>query len=158
VPTPTILHADLFAATLDDIAISQTGHTGFLEVVSLVDDPSMHWVLRNIEGAVFTTALGEDENPLVVITRENEPVGARGDSYRGQDFGWWETPGWGAALPWEPMKWLINREGAVNVEKVVLWARVDLFPEEPIVAEDEDLIENEEDLSPPIQEGDADEE
>jgi hypothetical protein len=159
VPTPTIRHADLFAATLEDIAISQTGRANTLEAVSLVDEPSMRWVLRDMEGAVFVTSLGETENPLVVITRKNEPVGARGDYYRGQDFGWWETPGWGGSLPWEPLKWLINREGNVNVEDVVLWARVDLFPEEPVVEEDQDLIENNgEESSPPMQGGDADDE
>jgi hypothetical protein len=158
VPTPTTRHADLFVSTLEDITLSQTGHASFLEVVSLVDEPSMRWALRNMEGTVFLPSLGETDNPLVVITRENEPVGARRDYYRGQDFGWWETPGWGEALPWEPMKWLINREGAVNVEKVVLWARVDLFPEEPVAVEDEVPSEDEVDLSPSVQGGDADEE
>ncbi|MFN2151624.1 MAG: hypothetical protein ACK2T5_08515, partial [Anaerolineales bacterium] len=155
VPTPTTRYANLFAATLEDLAISQTGRADFLEVVSLVDTPSVRWVLRNTEGAVFVSSLGETDNPLVVITRESEPVGARRDYYRGQDFGWWETPGWGEALPWEPMKWLINREGAVEVEKIVLWARVDLFPEEPVGLDAEPAEDAE---TAPLINPDADEE
>jgi hypothetical protein len=153
VPTPTTRHADLFATTLDDIALSQTGHADFLEVVSLVDAPSMRWVLRNTEGAVFVSSLGETDNPLVVITRENEPVGSRSDYYRGQDFGWWESPGWSGALPWEPLNWVVNRDGVVNVEKVVFWARVDLFPEEPVLTQDEEPILDEDNGPPLIDEG-----
>ena len=138
VPTPTTRHANLFQATIKDIALSQTGHANHLEVVSLVDAPSMRWVFRDIEGSVFVSSLSEDENPLVVITREDTAVGARQEYYRGQDFGWWESPGWGGALPWEPIDWVVNRDGVLITEKVVLWARVDLFPEEPVQAEDAD--------------------
>lgn len=141
VPTPTTRHADLFAATLEDIALSQTGHAAYLEIVSLVDTPSMRWVLRKTEGAVFISSLSEDENPMVIVTREDASVGARQEYYRGQDFGWWESPGWGGALPWEPVSWLVNRDGVLITEKVVIWARVDLFPEEPAAVEDTNLDE-----------------
>ncbi len=153
VPTPTTRHADLFAATVDDIALSQTGHAAYLEIVSLVDAPSMRWVLRNIEGAVFVSSLGEDDNPLVVIAREDDSIGARQEYYRGQDFGWWESPGWGGALPWEPISWLVNRDGVLITEKVVLWARVDLFPEEPVAAEEQESELNVEESSPSSDEG-----
>lgn len=135
-PIPTTRHADLFAATLEDIALSQTGHANHLEIVSLVDTPSMRWVLRNTEGAEFVSSLGEDENPMVVIAREDASVGERQEYYRGQDFGWWESPGWGGGLPWEPINWVVSRTGVLITEEVVLWARVDLFPEEPEIQEE----------------------
>jgi hypothetical protein len=131
IPAPTTRRTDLFSETLKDLALSQTGHEDFLEVVSLVDEPSMRWVLRDIEGLTFVSSMGEEENPLVIITRDSDPIGARQAYYRGQDFGWWESPGWGGAIPWEPLRWIVNRQGAVTIENVVLWARVDLFPEEP---------------------------
>jgi hypothetical protein len=113
----------------------------------------MRWVLRDLEGLTFVSSLGEEENPMVIITRDDGPIGARQAYYRGQDFGWWESPGWGGAIPWEPMRWIINREGATITEKVVLWARVDLFPEELEVV-DEPLLDTEtEESSPPVDEG-----
>jgi hypothetical protein len=152
-PIPTTRKVDLFMKTIEDLALLQTGHASHLEVVSLVDTPSMRWVLKNIEGAVFASSLGADENPLVVITREDDSVGSRQTYYRGQDFGWWESPGWGGALPWEPTLWVINRDGVVITEKVVLWARVDLFPEEP-EAENEPSLESEsEETSPLLDDG-----
>jgi len=147
-PTPTTRHTDLFSATLKDLALSQTGHADFLEVVSLVDEPSMVWSLRGIEGVTFVSSIGEDENPLVIITRDSDSIGARQSYYRGQDFGWWESPGWGGALPWEPMRWIVNREGAINTQKVVLWARVDLFPAEPEEVEEPVLDSETEESSP----------
>ena len=145
---------DLFTTTLKDLALSQTGHANFLEVVSLVDEPSMRWILRGIEGVTFVLSIGEDENPQVIIARDGDSVGSRQTYYRGQDFGWWESPGWGGALPWEPMRWVINREGATITEKVVLWARVDLFPEEP-EAIDESVLDDRksEKSSPSLDEG-----
>jgi len=147
-PAPTTRPTDLFSETLRDLALSQTGHADFLEVVSLVDEPSMRWVLRDIEGLTFVSSLGEEENPMVIITRDGDPIGARQAYYRGQDFGWWESPGWGGSIPWEPMRWIIDRKGAVITEKVVLWARVDLFPAEPETVE-EPLLEPETDHSEP---------
>jgi hypothetical protein len=147
-PAPTTRRTDLFSETLRDLALSQTGHADFLEVVSLVDEPSMRWVLRDIEGLTFVSSIGEEENPLVIITRDSDLIGARQAFYRGQDFGWWESPGWGGAIPWEPMRWIISRQGEVITENVVLWARVDLFPEEAEVV-DEALIESETDISSP---------
>ena len=113
----------------------------------------MRWALRNIEGVVFVSSLGSEENPLVVIAREGDAIGSRDEYYRGQDFGWWQSPGWGGALPWEPMRWIINREGVLLTEKVVLWARVDLFPEEPEAVEEPASEADMEDPSPLLDEG-----
>jgi hypothetical protein len=153
IPAPTTRRTDLFTDTLKDLALSQTGHADFLEVVSLVDEPSMRWVLRDIEGLTFISSLGEEENPLVIITRDGDPIGARQAYYRGQDFGWWESPGWGGAIPWEPLRWIINRQGVVNTERVVLWARVDLFPEEPEAVEEPLLVPDTDFPSPSSDEG-----
>ena len=152
-PTPTTRRVDLFTKTLKDLALSQTGHANFLEVVSLVDEPSMRWILRGIEGVTFVFSIDEDENPQVIIARDGDSVGSRQTYYRGQDFGWWESPGWGGALPWEPIRWVINREGATITENVVLWARVDLFPEEPEVIDESVLDAETEESSPSSDEG-----
>jgi hypothetical protein len=151
VPTPTTRQTGLFSATLKDLALTQTGHASFLELVSLVDAPSMRWVLRDIQGISFVSSLGEDQNPVVIIAREDDSIGARQSYYRGQDFGWWESPAWGEALPWEPVRWIISREAVLYTEKVVLWARIDLFPEEPEAATESGL--DAEETSPLLDEG-----
>jgi len=152
-PTPTTRYADLFVTTLEDIALSQTGDSDFLEVVSTVDTPSIRWALRDIQGTTFAASLGEDENPPVIITREGDTVGARQEYYRGQDFGWWESPGWEDSLPLESMRWVISREGPLITEKVVLWARVDLFPEEPETIEQPAPESETNESSPLVDEG-----
>ncbi|HBX70504.1 MAG TPA: hypothetical protein DEH25_14265, partial [Chloroflexi bacterium] len=146
-------YADLLADTLHDLALTQTGNADFLEVVSLVDAPSLRWVLRNIEGVSYATGLSPDVAPLIVITRADDLAGVRQDLYRGQDFGWWDSPGWVGALPSEMIRWLTSRDAPVTTESVVLWARLDLFPDEP-ANPDEPVGElNVEDTSPPSDNG-----
>ena len=152
-PTPTTRNSELFTKTLHELALSQTGHANYLEIVSLVDTPSLRWVLRDFEGVNFVSSLGAEENPLVVITREEDTISSRQEYYRGQDFGWWETPGWSGALPWEPIRWIIHRDGDTKIEKVVLWARIDLFPEEPESTEDSGSESETEEASPFLNEG-----
>ena len=152
-PVPTTRYADLLADTLHDLALTQTGNADFLEVVSLVDAPSLRWVLRNIEGVSYATGLSPDVAPLIVITRADDLAGVRQDLYRGQDFGWWDSPGWVGALPSEMIRWLTSRDAPVTTESVVLWARLDLFPDEP-ANPDEPVGElNVEDTSPPSDNG-----
>jgi hypothetical protein len=153
VPTPTTRHADLFTDTIESLAISTNGHANNLEVVSLVDAPSMGWVLRNIQGVSYVKSLDSEAVPLIVITRDDGTTRPRQDIYRGQDFVWWESPGWGGALPWEPLNWLINRQAALIMEKVVIWARVDLFPEEPAASEEPATESDVEESSPLLGEG-----
>jgi hypothetical protein len=135
-PTPVPGHVSLLTHTLEDLALSQTGHAKFIEVLSLVDTTSMQWALRNFEGVTFASSIGSEDNPLIVITGEENRMESRHDTYRGQDFGWWITPTWGGVLPEETLNWIINRQGFTITQKVVLWARVDLFPEEPEAVEE----------------------
>ena len=113
----------------------------------------MKWLLRNISGVRFATTVDPETTPVMVITREDDFAGLRQDLYRGQDFGWWEYPGWGGVLPWEPVHWLTSRAAPVITESVVLWVRLDLFPDEPSSTETTDEIEDLEDALPPSDEG-----
>jgi hypothetical protein len=153
-PVPTTRYADLLDITLKDLALSQTGHADFLEVVSIVQAPSLRWVLRDTTGVSYADSLDSETTPSIVITRADEYAGLRQDLYRGQDFGWWDFPGWGGALPWEPIKWLTSRDAVVVTEGVIVWVRLDLFPDEPVASEEQQDAEFEiEDASPPSAEG-----
>ena len=153
VPTPTTRQAGLLADTLKDLALAQTGHADYLDIVSLVDVPSLRWVLRNITHVDYVTSLSPETTPLIVITRADDSSGLRQELYRGQDFGWWESPGWGGALPWEPIKWLTSRQAPTIVENVVLWARLDLFPEDLQTSKDAEPDLGIDESSPPADEG-----
>lgn len=153
-PVPTTRYADLLEITLKDLALSQTGNADFLEVVSTVEAPSLQWVLRDITGVSYVDSLDSDTTPSIVITRADDYSGLRQDLYRGQDFGWWDFPGWGGALPWEPIKWLTSREAVVVTEDVIVWVRLDLFPDDPVLSAEQQEAEFEVDeSSPPSGEG-----
>ena len=128
-PAPTPKHADLVSDTLADLGLVQSGRTDSLDVISLVDTPSMRWSLRNIEGVVYANAITMDTALPVVIAHPNNPLPPIWEQlYRGQDFGWQQSPGWETALPPNALDWLINRNAPVVTEDIVIWARLDLFP------------------------------
>jgi hypothetical protein len=139
VPPPTTVQADLLVDTLKDIAILQNGREDVLEIVSLVEDPSLRWVLRKFEDVQFVPSLSQDIFPAVLITMESYPSLAQLSSYRGQDFVWHEIPGWDGALPLAWFEWLTSRQAPVSPEWVVLWARADLFPDDGSVEQNIEL-------------------
>jgi len=64
-----------------------------------------------------------------VIAHPNNPLPPIWEQlYRGQDFGWQQSPGWETALPPNVINWLINRNAPVVTDAIVIWARLDLFP------------------------------
>ena len=63
-PTPVPGNVGLLTITLEDLALSQTGHASFIEAISLVDTPSMQWALRNIEGVVFVSSISSKKKIL----------------------------------------------------------------------------------------------
>jgi hypothetical protein len=65
--------------------------------------------------------------PVVISQQFEEP--RLDENYRGTDFLWQEAPAWQGGLPENFLNWLIFREAPTMQEKVVLWARSDLFPD-----------------------------
>jgi hypothetical protein len=101
----------------------------------------MRWVLRNYPQAQFTAGLKMGELPSVIITRQEGEAPQLSTSYRGQDFVWWQQPGWSGVLPTPILPWLTFREAEIKNETVILWARSDLFPDGTLDLE-EDLSED----------------
>jgi hypothetical protein len=64
-------------------------------------------------------------------------------SYRGQDFVWYEVPGWDGALPLAWFDWLTSRQAPVWKDWMVLWARADLFPDDGSVDQNIELTPEE---------------
>jgi len=133
--------AALFETTLNDLSARNVGNRHQIDILTTVDIPSMRWVLRNYPKAQFTTDLKIDELPSVIITRQEGEVPQLNTSYRGQDFVWWQEPGWTGVLPFPILRWLTFREAEIKNEIVILWARSDLFPDGTLDLE-EDLSED----------------
>ena len=114
--------------TLQDLSAWNIGHTQELEVVSIVDSPSLRWALRDFPQARFVSGLAVNETPAVVITPLEAELPALELAYRGQDFIWQEVPAWQGLLPADAIPWLSARQAPVTEQRVILWARADIFP------------------------------
>lgn len=126
--TPGPGKVDLFVSTLEDLSSWQTGKKNSVDVLSQVDSPSLRWLLRDFPKARFTSQAGADDLPSIVITRQEGETLALSAAYRGQDFVWWIYPGWSGAVPQDFVPWLTFRRASLQSEKIILWARSDLFP------------------------------
>lgn len=120
--------ATLFQKTLSDLSNWNTGLPESVEILSLVDTPSMQWELRNFNNTRFEKTISPVSLPPIIITLENEATPVLSSAYRGQDFVWWIHAGWMGALPPDFISWFTFRKVPLNKEKVILWAREDLFP------------------------------
>ncbi|MCS7247560.1 MAG: hypothetical protein NZ840_04885 [Anaerolineales bacterium] len=136
-PYPQIGDADLILKTVHDLSRRKTGRADSLPILIAVDSPALRWLLRH---QTQLTVLPEDqalarlsawsvgEPPPLLITPatiENPPLSA---AYRGQDFNWEYQPNW-QGLPPFPLNWWLFRHGTWEIRPIILWARVDLFPD-----------------------------
>lgn len=119
---------ELMTDTLDTLSNWHTGLGGHLDIVSLVDAPSLRWALRDYPEARFVTTLMPSEQPSTIITTIDQDNPDWSAAYRGQDFVWWSWPGWGGALPDDFVDWIAFHEAPLQNGKIILWARSDLFP------------------------------
>jgi hypothetical protein len=131
-PIPESADAGLLMDTLDDLSSWSTGEFTGADVTLAVDSPALRWELRNDpnlsvipEGEQLMTG----GSPSIVITRQDVEEPSLSASYRGQDFALEIYPGWVGALPPNIARWLVSRQAPQQEAQVILWARVDLFPD-----------------------------
>lgn len=132
--------------TLGDLSEWRTGMRDTLDVVLTTSSPSLVWEMRNWDKAQFLPSVPIGELPSLIINSEDQPEPNLPIGYRGQDFAWWMTPGWEGALPDNWPRWLVFRDAPQEIRKIVLWARIDLFPGGIINEVDEIATEIDEDL------------
>lgn len=99
-----------------------------LDVVLTTSAPSLRWEMRNWSDARFLTAVPAGELPSIIINREDQPEPNLSIGYRGQGFSWWAYPDWEGPLPENWPSWLVFRDAPLMNNKIILWARGDLFP------------------------------
>ena len=84
--------------------------------------------MRNLENAKILPSVPIGELPSVIVSREDQPEPNLAIGYRGQDFIWWVEPGWTGVIPNDWPRWLVFRDAPQKTTKIILWARLDLFP------------------------------
>ncbi|RME08220.1 MAG: hypothetical protein D6803_01780 [Anaerolineae bacterium] len=144
-PPAAPAEADLLDATLQEMALRLHGERHTLQLVSLVDAPSLRWVLRQYSDVRFQPALEESGLPPLVIASPQSATQAWTATYRGQDFYWRQTAAWETALPSDLLGWWTHRRGLVERETLVLWARADVLPA-AVVSEPAAETQSEEDV------------
>lgn len=136
-PAPTVLQADLLIQTLETISKWQSGFPNTIEIVSVVDSPSIRWALRDFTNVKYVASPPLGQMPSIVITPQEQKAPVLAASYRGQDFAWWATPAWEGALPPEWINWLTTRDQVQSpteqITQIILWARANLVPSEGLL-------------------------
>lgn len=134
-PIPGAPSNRLFESTVRDLSLSFAGEPNSLEIISLVDSPSIRWKLREYPNASFVEVVAAGGLPATVVTDADGDQLSWTASYRGQDFSWEIAPGWFGVLPANWVEWLVAREAPLQTDHVIIWARSDLFPGEPKLPE-----------------------
>ena len=120
--------ADLIEKTVGDLSEQYTGERTRGEVVVLgAYSQSLEWLLRDMGKARFVDSLQGDAQPAIVITPAQQELGLAA-AYTGQDFVMQQSPAWSLLLRPEWMDWVNFREVVLQENRIVVWARSDLFP------------------------------
>jgi hypothetical protein len=130
-PPPGTGQAALLRETLAELALVDHGREDWIEVVSLVDSPSLKWLLRDIREVTYVSILDPGILPAVIFTPGNGTDLSQTMSYQGQDFNWSSRPAWAGPLPAALWDWITARIAPIKTDSIVMWARSDLFPQEP---------------------------
>jgi hypothetical protein len=123
-----VADADLMQSTLEDLSTYKTGQRNQLQVsVVGIGSPSLEWLLRDFSDVQYSETMAIEEAPDVILTSAQiQP--AQTSTYRGQDFVWLTQPAWSQMSTTDWLNWLVFRECVQVDNKVILWARTDLFP------------------------------
>ncbi len=160
-PLPGVGQVDLLVDSLKELALIQNGREDWIDILSSVESPALAWALRDFSGVQQVSMVGSQVLTTVIITptgrgsqEQGEQTGLSQEmAYRGQDFIWASYPGWQGAIPPDWWRWVTTRVAPTQAEKIILWARADLFPEEtqvdPSMSPEEGV--NEELRSEPIE-------
>jgi hypothetical protein len=126
--TPVTVDSDLLSMTLDELSVTSRGAVDSLPVtVYGVESPALMWVLRDWGVGESAAAPLDSASPLIVGPDQADI--SFGAAYRGQDFIWRLYPAWDSTNPYEWLRWIVNRDMPAGQEKIILWARTDLFPD-----------------------------
>lgn len=125
---PAAGQVEQLVGSLEDLSRLNTGHLREIEIVLLVDSPSLRWALRHFPFLTRADGLAATDAPPVVITAQAQQTPSLAQRYRGQDLVWRTFPAWQTPLPPNFVAWLAFRQAPLFSEQIILWARADQFP------------------------------
>lgn len=123
--------SSLLMQTIDELNQWGPKQAGGLDIVVIEKpSPALRWLLRDYRHVTFVDQLTTSASPSLVITPER-PELALAATYRGQAFMISNSVLWTALQPVEWFRWFVFRSIPANVavqDRVILWARLDVFP------------------------------
>ena len=124
---PYTKQAETLVSQMNDLSRGKTGVNASLDVsIAGVDSPSLRWVLRDWPVTV-ASGLVVSDNPSMIIGSDQFSRPDLQSTYRGQEFTWRTYPAWNQGLPGDWLRWSILHEFPQGEEKIILWARSDVF-------------------------------
>jgi hypothetical protein len=125
--SPAVVDADILTQTLNQLSDTTRGAVQALPVtVYGVDSSALMWVLREWNPQQSEQLPTGSDAPIII--GPDQPNVTFGAAYRGEGFTLRAAPDWDSASLGEWLRWLASREIPAEQDKIILWARTDLFP------------------------------
>jgi hypothetical protein len=124
---PYTKQAETLVSQMNDLSRGKTGVNASLDVtLAGVDSPSLRWVLRDWP-VLVAPGLVVSGTPSMIISSNQFSQPDIESTYRGQEFTWRTYPDWNQASPVDWLRWSILHEFPQGNERIILWARSDVF-------------------------------
>ncbi len=118
----------LLEDSLNELSFLNSSITKELEIFVGAQGNSIKWILRDWKNTQFVAFIANTQLPEVIIADDEERSPRQASAYRGQDFVWSSAIDWEAIWPSNIFAWLLFKDAPLAQERIILWAREDLFP------------------------------
>lgn len=126
-PGAAVTESHWMIQQLEDISLWNHGERHGIDIqVINQDSPAMRWALRKFEKTTYNTQFSSITTPEAMIAPDFVEIGSVA-LYRGQNLTWQEMPSFSLMKATDWVKWMIYRQVPVDENRVILWARNDLF-------------------------------
>ncbi len=129
-PGPITGERALMMETLGDLSEWAIGTRNDAEVVYNFDSDALRWALRTLPNARYADYASGEGAPAIVITGLDTEQALPDSSYRGQSFAWRVYPYRLELSAHDWIYWFFFREAPTVSDQIILWGRLDVFPED----------------------------
>jgi hypothetical protein len=124
---PNVKQVGPLISQMNDLSRGKAGVDASLDVmIAGVNSPALRWALRDWPVSVVSGQI-ESGTSSMIIGSNQSPHPELEANYRGQEFTWRTYPAWNQALPTDWLRWSILHEFPQGEEKIILWARNDIY-------------------------------